>query len=152
MEPEKIVRRYLAGSGEIRVVDADIVSGQGPADDFDSEFIAPVEVTIDVSGMALARLLGVQQRVLVAFLEDLETKKAINYLYNGGTKASVILDATKATVKRVVNNFAYDEFERTAKVIKMDFSDTAEYWDADIEPQKQNIRYTIELDVIAEWG
>ena len=145
----RVAQRYLEAS-DVKVIEADFVSGQEPKDD-DSEFITDVEVTVNVSGMALARLFGKQRRVMEAFLEKLKPESAVNRLANGGRLAEPILRATKPKVNRLLEYYGLEEFDRQVKITGIDFTENTDYWEAKIDARKQSIRFTIELSVLGEW-
>jgi hypothetical protein len=136
---------------DIQIVDIDFIPGQEPNVD-DQDFVTDVEVTFVISNMALARLFSKQRRVLGTFLKKLENRKAISILSSGTSRrSSPVLDAIKPKVSNFVKNYGIDEFDENAKIIDIDFSENTDFWEAHIDPGNQNIRFTIELNVLGEW-
>jgi len=150
MDSKRVAARFLTAS-DIKIIDVDFESDQEPRDDYDPDFITPVEIVVDLSGMALTRLFGKQRRVLGAFLTKLSEKQAISYFAHGGRKVAPVLEAAKPKIKDLITYFAMDEFDRGVRNLKMDFSDNDHYWEAKIDPRKQIIRYRVVVDVLGEW-
>jgi len=157
MKPEKtktsaarVASRFIEAS-DIRVVNVDFVGDRQPRWDGDPDFTADVTVTFDVSGMALARLFGKQRRVLEGFLEKLDEKTAIKRIEAGGSRTSQIMRAIEPEVNDLIIDYNLNEFDSDSKVRDFTPSEDTSFWEADIDPRKQRIRYTIEVDAHGLW-
>lgn len=115
----------------------DFVSGQEP-DDYDDEFAADVEVKVEVQGREVARLLGVQERVLRRTLEKLTPQEALRAIQR--------LGATKyqKDIERFLKEYADEEFGQGARVEFVDFSESG-FHTVEIDPKNEKLTFTLEI-------
>jgi len=153
-ETQKIPAQKKKAARSVEIHDVDWMSGQEPQDDLDDDFGLSLELEFTVTGKFLSGLLGVQERVLQATLQNLDRRQALGRLGGSATARRMvqqILQKARGDVEALVNLYAYDEFGHGAKVVSLELSDNDSRWDVKIDPRSEKIRYTVELAGIGEW-
>lgn len=150
-ETRRQLLAVLKEAGDIKVESVDFASGQEPGG-FDDDFITLMEATFTISGKALARLFGKQQRVMDRYLSKLSEREALWPLKQGGRAADEVLKAVTPVLVKELGWYVLEEFQdREARRVKVDWAELQDLASAKIDPRRQAVTYTMEFDVLGEW-
>ena len=137
----------------IEVHAIEVVSDAGPMDDYDPEFAVPVRAVVSVDGADLARMLRVQRRVMRKRLKKLGKAGAISALLNADARFQQHMSvALRPGVRAAIVAWAYNMFDRPARVDQFDWTEDTSQWGVQIEPKQEMIAFDAEVDVLGTWG
>lgn len=125
----------------------EIVSGQEPES---TEFLATsMRVKFTLSGRTLARMLGKQQRVVGKTLERLSDKAAMRLLDKVERE---VVKGVKPLVKDFLVDYAGYALSAEVEIDELELDwNSDSHWSAKIDPKKESIAYTVEMNVTGEF-
>lgn len=125
----------------------DFVSGQEPnPDEGDEDWAADVEIQIMLEGRRLAQFLGVQERVLDNALKKLTPDRLLLRLANDHGK--VAAEIKREILKQVTS---WVKRENNSRVITLDYTESRQYWQADLDTRNRRVVFTVEVGVLGKW-
>jgi hypothetical protein len=98
-------------------------------------------------------MLRVQRRVLRKRLKKLGKADAIHALLGADKRfQQAMFVALRPGVRAAIVAWAYNMFDRPARVDSFDWVEDTSQWGAQIEPRQEMIAFDAELDVLGTWG
>lgn len=154
-------RRYRSNPTDhpVRFYDTEFASGQEPEVDGayrNDDFSTIMETSFDLTGSDVARMLNKQRRVLGRALENLTETQAFYALVNSKQGQEVLVSfipEAKRLLEEDIDAASDDPGIFRAQAIEVDWYEDGsyEFWQADVDPTRLQIRFTVELEVIGTW-
>jgi hypothetical protein len=136
-------------------VDVDFASGQEP-DGLDEEFATTFDVSFNISDKDLARLLGVQERVLDKKMQKMDSKTLLSLLARNNKIQRELNKLVTPYIKREFHSFYINEMSDSEWVgfkitdVEMETDDFS-YWSAVISPNKKGVRFEVTYAVLGRF-
>lgn len=133
----------------------DFSSGQKP-EGIDQEFSTTFDVVFNIDGKELARLLGVQERVLENKMKKIDSKTLLKLLANNIKIQRNLEKAVRGFINREFRDYFYSELGDSGWIafniedIELEFDDMS-YWNADISPNKKGVKFSVTFSVLGSF-
>jgi hypothetical protein len=137
------------------IVDVDFSSGQEP-EGSDEEFATTFDVSFNISDKDLARLLGVQERVLDKKMQKMDSKTLLSFIARNNKIRRELNKLVTSHIKRAFRSFYINEMSDSEWVgfkitdVEMETDDFS-YWNAVISPNRRGVRFDVTYSVLGEF-
>lgn len=141
--------------GGYKVNNVDFSSGQEP-DGVDQEFATTFDVGFNIDDRELARLLGVQERVLETRMKKMDTKTLLKLLANNNKIQRELEALVRRFVNREFHGYFINELSNSGWVafnieeVELE-SDNISDWSAVISPNKKGVKFSVTFSVLGSF-
>jgi hypothetical protein len=137
--------------GDIDIHWAEFEPGQEPQDAGDDDFATSFDVEFTLRGRTLARLLGVQMRVLDRAVARLDGRKALRLLKNHNQTLDAVIKAVAGEIKGVMVDHAFDIGAEGVAISVIEPHTDGSYWEASVDKRKGEVKYQVQFNVLGDW-